>query len=104
MTTITIDELRERLDEVIDKLAHGGEPLAVTRDGAVVAELSPNTGVTTQGAAPTRTREDREAYWAELRQLQRDIAPLWPKGVSALDAIREDRSRLDALGGDRHGR
>lgn len=104
MTTITVDELRERLDEVIDKLAHGGEPLAVTRDGAVVAEMNPNKDVRAQGAAPTRTREDRDAYWAELRQLQRDIAPLWPKGVSALDAIREDRSRLDALGDDRHDR
>ena len=27
MTTITIDELRERLDEVIDQLAQGGEPV-----------------------------------------------------------------------------
>lgn len=103
MTTITIDELRERLDEVIDHLTHGGEPVAVTRDGIAVAEITPTAtvgAVVAQEATPPWTEEEREAYWAEWDRIATEIGKTWPVGVSALDAIREDRSRLDTIGED----
>lgn len=103
MTTITIDELRERLDEVIDQLAHGGEPVAVTRGGGAVAEINP-TATAGVGAAqettPSWAEEEREAYWAEWDRIATEIGKTWPEGLSAVDAIREDRSRLDTIGED----
>jgi len=99
MTTITIDELETRLREVIDALAHSGQPVAVTRGGAVIAEINapPATSkVELKSDEPVwRPQDEVDAYMARWKQLADDIAPLWPKGVSAVDAIREDRSRLD---------
>ncbi len=100
MTTITIDELRERLDEVIDQLAQGGEPVAVTRDGVAVAEINPSARAIPSEAGSNQTGEwtdeQWDAYWDARRDtLAAEIGAAWPAGVSAVDAIREDRSRLD---------
>ena len=99
MTTITIDELETRLREVIDALAQGGESVAVTRGGAVVAEiiapLATSWDESTRDEPMRRPQAEVDAYMAGWKQLADDLAPLWPKGVSAVDAIREDRSRLD---------
>ena len=99
MTTITIDELETRVREVIDGLAHGGAPVAVTRGGVVVAEITASAEASdaTSEEPVRRTQGEVDAYMATWKQLAQDIAPLWPKGVSAVDAIREDRSRLDVF-------
>lgn len=101
MTTITIEELEARVREVIDALAQGGEPVAVTRDGVAIAEIIPMAAAH-QGATvnPRWSEEERAAYWAEWEALSKEVAKTWPKGVSAVDAIREDRSRLDRIGTD----
>ena len=72
----------------------------MTRDGVAVAEINPRTptpvarGASLDEPLP-RTQQEVDDYMERWRQLAEDIAPLWPKGVSAVDAIREDRSRLD---------
>ena len=60
------------------------------------------------GARPSRslatgpwTDEEWTAYWERWDALAAEIGKTWPKGVSAVDAIREDRSRLDAYGDPR---
>lgn len=109
MTTITLDELETRLREVIEELARGGEPVSITRGGVPVAELNPSAAAavatgppTTMRTNPPRTPEEREAYWAEWDRIGAAISETWPTGVSALDAIREDRSRLDEFSDQRH--
>lgn len=93
MTTITVEELRERLDEVIDRLVEGGGAVAVTRDGIPVVEMNPTpvAGVKEKAARRPWTEEDRAAYWAEWDRIGAEISKTWPEDVSAVDAVREQR-------------
>jgi len=99
MTTITIDELETRLREVVDRIARGGEPVSITRDGITVAEINPSARAILSEAEPDQTvewtDEQWDAYWDARDAIAAEIGAAWPAGVSAVDAIREDRSRLD---------
>ncbi len=97
MTTITIDDLRHRLDEVIDRLARGGEPVAVIRDGVQVAALTPTAPTsegTPAGVAPRWNDQEVEAYLARWDRLAHEVGKTWPEGVTALDAVLEQRREL----------
>jgi hypothetical protein len=48
MTSIAVDEPRERPDEVIDQLAHGGEPVPMSRDGITVVQMAPTMAIWTR--------------------------------------------------------
>jgi len=99
MTTITIDELETRIREVVDQVASGGEPVSITRDGVAVAEINATAHTVLSEAEPNQTvewtDEQWDAYWDARDTLAAEIGAAWPAGVSAVDAIREDRSRLD---------
>ena len=43
MTTVTIEELKERIDELVD-LAIKGETIAISNEGHTVAEIIPKSG------------------------------------------------------------
>ncbi len=102
MTTITIDELKERTSEVFDRLADG-EPISITRDGAVAGTLvpPPTQGATEPGPDVNPDDADDAAFWASWGRVWDAVGNHWPEGVTSVDAIREDRSRLDAVGIDR---
>ncbi len=98
MTTITIDELETRLREVVDQIANGGEPVSITRDGVPDAEINPTHDVASEAETDQSaewTDEQWDAYWDARDTLATEIGTAWPAGVSAVDATREDRSRLD---------
>jgi len=99
MTTITIDELETRLREVVDHIASGGEPVSITRDGVPVAELNPTARAILVEAKSNQTvewsDEQWDAYWDARDTLAAEIGAAWPARVSAVDAIRKDRSLLD---------
>ncbi len=63
----TLDEVRDRFDEVLARVENG-ELFAIMREGKVVAELSPES-------EPEIDAEDRNAafqrFWDELRELRR---------------------------------
>jgi hypothetical protein len=40
------------------------------------------------------TDEEREAFWRRMDELTRQISRVWPKDVSAVDAVREQRREL----------
>ncbi len=41
-----------------------------------------------------RKRAEAEAFLRELDKISREISAVWPEGVSAVDAIREQRREL----------
>lgn len=99
MTTITFDELKERLDEVFDRITRGGELVAVTHEGTVVtlhvaeSEATPAHGgmAGEAGNHPTSTRDEPDPFiraWDRIAALiERDC----PEPMSAVEAIREQR-------------
>lgn len=94
MTTITVDELERRVREVISDLANGGGAVAVTLDGTVVATLAPpasGSDAVGDDPVPAMTPQEVDAFWAPWREVWEIIGDRWPEGVSAVDAVREQR-------------
>ena len=88
MRSIGIRELKARTSQVIREVrVHGGE-IDITHHGRVVARLVP--------VAPPRRRTPRRsaAVWSTIDQVAREIGRRWPKGVSAVHAVREGRREL----------
>jgi hypothetical protein len=46
------------------------------------------------GETSERLDEEWEKVWAEMDELAAEISKKWPKGVSAVDAVREQRRNL----------
>jgi len=82
---IGIRQLKERTSDILRRVRRG-ESFEITYRGRTVARVVP-----TDEVAPA---EQPDAYWKEWAELSREIAERWPKGVSAVDAIREDRRDL----------
>lgn len=87
MKTIGVRELKANISELLREVHENGEIVEVTRHGQVIARLVP---------ARQTPPVDRDANgaWTELNQLAAEISALWPKGVSAQDAINDVRRDL----------
>jgi prevent-host-death family protein len=88
MNRVGVRELKQNTSRVLRRVREKKERIQVTYRGEVVALLVP----VPQRSRPAEANHD-EAVWAELDQLAAEISARWPKGVSAVQAIREDRSR-----------
>ncbi len=86
METIGIRELKEQASEVFRRVRENGEVFEVTYHGRPIARLVP----VTQGN-PEATASD---FWARWDRLATEIGARWPEGVSAVDAVREQRREL----------
>ena len=88
MPSIGIRELKARASEVIREVRLRGGEVDITHHGRVVARLVP--------ATPPRRRASRRsaAVWSTIDQVAREIGRRWPKGVSAVQAVREGRREL----------
>ena len=87
MRSIGIRELKARTSQVIREVRlHGGE-VDITHHGRVVARLVPV-------AAPRPTSRRSAAVWSTIDRVAREIGRRWPKGVSAVQAVREGRRDL----------
>ena len=87
MPSIGIRELKARTSQVIrDVRRHGGE-VDITHHGRVVARLIPV-------ATPRRPSRRSAAVWSTIDRVAREIGRRWPKGVSAVRAVREGRREL----------
>ncbi len=84
MQTIERRQLKARLGAILRDVHERGEEYAVTYRGRVVARLVPAT-------PPTAPRAEFEQLWSEMDALAAEIGRDWPAGVSAADAIAEDR-------------
>ena len=85
MRVIGSRQLKASLGAVLRDVREHHEEYAVTHRGRVVARLIPAT-------SPSAPGPEFEALWSEMDALADEISRDWPSGVSAADAIAEDRS------------
>ncbi len=87
MSTVGVRELKEQASRIVRRVSEDGEPIDITVRGEVVARLIPMR----------RRRIDPAedvAAMARRDRLAAEVAKYWPKGLSAADAIKEDRREL----------
>lgn len=89
MRTIGSRQLKAHLGEVLRQVRERGEEYAVTHRGKTIARIVPEE-------LPNKMVEfDWDAYWAGVDEIGAELAKKWPKGVTAAQAISEDRNRLE---------
>ena len=87
MVTVGVRELKRHLSKLLRRVREEGEIVEVTYYGEVIARLVP-------ASTPEAGERDVEALWAEIDQLAAEVSARWPKGVSAVEAVREVRREL----------
>lgn len=87
MAAVGIKELKVHTSEIVRRVRERREPIDVTLRGRVVARLVPVE-------QPRPTAEELVKIWRRREELAADISKEWPVGLSAVDAIREDRRDL----------
>jgi prevent-host-death family protein len=86
METVGVRELKQRTTQVLRRVREKKEKIQVTYRGKVVALLVP----VSESERPAASAAE-SAAWADLDELAAEIGAHWPAGVSAVDAIRQDR-------------
>jgi prevent-host-death family protein len=93
MRAIGSRELKAHLGEVLRQVRERQEVYAVTHRGRTIARLIPEAlaraPLDSDSQAP-----DFETLWSEMDQLAAEIGQEWPEGVSAAQAVSEDRREL----------
>lgn len=87
MMEIGVRELKQRASDILRRVREHNETIAITYRGRVVARLVPAEDVKGRNA-------EASAVWAEMDELAEKIGALWPQGVSAVEAVREQRREL----------
>ena len=87
MGEVGIRELKQRTSEVLRRVREHREVITITNRGRVVARLIPVEEAGEKTAEASRV-------WADMDQLAQEIGARWPVGVSAVEAIREQRREL----------
>lgn len=82
MQTVGIRELKQHASELVRRVREEGSEIQITYRGEVVALLIPVIRSTPQ--------EEAQA-WAEIDSLAAEIGVRWPVGVSAAEAVAENR-------------
>jgi prevent-host-death family protein len=83
---IGIRELKEQTSEIVRRVREEGDSFEVTYRGRAVALMVPIT--------EHKSGQTAEEFWRSWKELGEEISAEWPTGVSALDAIREERREL----------
>jgi prevent-host-death family protein len=87
MAVIGIRELKERTSEILRQVREKGEAVEISHRGKVVARIVP----VKPRRLPASTRARVRAVWEEIDRVAEEISARWPKGVSAVRAVREQR-------------
>jgi prevent-host-death family protein len=85
--SVGVRELREKTSEIVRDVREKGEVVNVTYRGKTVARIVPTD-------PPRPDPEAVAAWWERWKALGAEISKYWPEGVSAVDAIREQRREL----------
>jgi prevent-host-death family protein len=83
VSSIGVRELKAHASEILRRVEEDGEIIDVTRRGAVIARLVP--------VSRPVDRASMKRVWEERDRLAEEIARHWPAGLSAADAIAQDR-------------
>lgn len=87
MRSVGVRELKDQASDLVRRVRDRGEEIEVTYRGRTVARLVP----VRRGRRPVR-RPSR--MWSDLDRLAGEIGARWPRGRSAVDAVREGRRTL----------
>ena len=83
---IGIRELKARAPQVVREVRETGQPVDITYHGRVVARLTP--------AEEKAGAGDMATGWAEFDRVTKQLSGKWPKGMTAVEALRgRDRKR-----------
>ena len=87
MEEIGVRELKENASEVLRRVREVGESYTITYRGRAIARIVP---------ADTEAEDmaDWEKIWAEMDETAAEITKKWPRGVTAVEAVREQRREL----------
>jgi prevent-host-death family protein len=84
MRSVGVRELKAETSRILRAVRDEGEEVAVTHRGETIAYLVP--------ARPTRRRSRRtQRISSDLDRLAREIRRRWPRGVGAVEALRDVR-------------
>jgi prevent-host-death family protein len=86
MESVGIRELKERTSEILRLVREQKQEVAITYRGKVVARIVP--------VRQKRSKDRDKEIWHDLRRLREEISAAWPEGVSAVEAVREQRGEL----------
>jgi prevent-host-death family protein len=87
MRAIGVRELKQHTSQVLRLVRQRGEEIDVTHHGQVIARLIP---VRRERPQPRTSA----AVWSTIDQVAREIGTRWPKGKSAVNAVRDQRRKL----------
>jgi prevent-host-death family protein len=87
MVEVGVRELKRRASDILRQVREGKETITITYRGRAIARIVPVEDLESQKA-------EALAVLAEADELARKIGALWPKGVSALEAVQEQRREL----------
>ena len=94
MSTVDLQDLKEHAEDLISRVEADGGTIEIVRHGRVAALLipspEPNPGDADKSARRAQT-ERTAVILDHLWSLGDKISEEWPKGVSAVDAIRDVR-------------
>ncbi len=86
MRSVGIRELKSQASKIVRSVQETGETVSVTVRGKEVARIVP---------ALARSRaQELEEWHRGVEKLRRELAAVWPEGVSAVEAVREQRRDL----------
>ena len=87
MTEVGIRELKTQASDIIRRVRENNESYVVTYRGRPVARLEPVQDAETRLARDLAVLEDMD-------RVAEEVARYWPEGLSAADAVSEDRREL----------
>ena len=88
MQKVEIQDLRQRIDELLRIVQEEGETVEFMDHGEAVARLIP-----ARKSRQSTEKTDADA-WAELRNVAKELAPYWPQDTDAVEIVREGRREL----------
>ena len=88
MGSVGVRELKEQTSRILRRVREGQETIDVTYRGKVIARLVP-----VEEPADVDSAEIA-AIWTDLDRLAKEISARWPEGLSAADAVSEQRREL----------
>ena len=86
MATMDVHELGRRAERVVRRAHRQREAIIITDGGRVIARIEP--------VVPPPDPEAAAALLADMQRLAERIGRQWPDGVSAVEALSEDRRDL----------
>ena len=90
MEAVGVRELKEQTSQILRRVREGRETIAVTYRGKVVARLVP----VEEPAVVQVDQVEFARIWADMDRLVAEIGARWPEGLSAADAVSEQRREL----------